>query len=164
MNTGIRKLLEGVSDGTVSVDDAILKLKTKPFEDIGYAKVDLHRELRQDTADVIYGTGESAEQMTGRGAGLSSGGLRRKKEVITRAIALHKPDAADALDVLSKVGGFDLAGLTGIYLGAAAMGMPAVMDGFISGSIQTGISSFFKISSSHFKSRIWNNIVLDALE
>ncbi len=65
MNTGIRKLLEGVSDGTVSVDDAILKLKTKPFEDIGYAKVDMHRELRQGTAEVIYGAGKSAEQIIG---------------------------------------------------------------------------------------------------
>lgn len=76
--------------------------------------------------------GESAEQMTGRGAGLSSGGLRRKKEVITRAIALHKPDAADALDVLSKVGGFDLAGLAGIFLGGAVYRIPVLIDGFIS--------------------------------
>ena len=55
MNTDIRKLLEAVSSGTVSVDDALLKLKVKPFEDIVYAKVDMHRKLRQGTAEVIYG-------------------------------------------------------------------------------------------------------------
>lgn len=65
MNTDIRTLLEGVSDGTVSVDDALLKLKTKPFEDIGYAKVDMHRKLRQGTAEVIYGAGKTPEQISG---------------------------------------------------------------------------------------------------
>lgn len=61
----IRTLLEGVSDGSVSVDDALLKLKMKPFEDIGYAKVDMHRELRQGTAEVIYGAGKATEQISG---------------------------------------------------------------------------------------------------
>ena len=50
MNTDIRKLLEGVSNGTLSIEDALLKLKAKPFEDIGYAKVDMHRKLRQGAA------------------------------------------------------------------------------------------------------------------
>jgi NCAIR mutase (PurE)-related protein len=61
----IRKLLEGVSNGTVSIEDALLKLKTKPFEDIGYAKVDMHRRLRQGTAEVIYGAGKTPEQIVG---------------------------------------------------------------------------------------------------
>jgi hypothetical protein len=65
VNTDIRKLLEGVSNGSVSVDDALLKLKTKPFEDIGYAKVDMHRKLRQGAAEVIYGAGKTPEQITG---------------------------------------------------------------------------------------------------
>ncbi len=65
MSTDIRKLLEGVSDGSVSIDDALLKLKTKPFEDIGYAKVDMHRKLRQGTAEVIYGAGKTPEQIIG---------------------------------------------------------------------------------------------------
>lgn len=65
MNTDIRKLLEGVSDGTVSVEEALLKLKTKPFEDIGYAKVDMHRKLRQGAAEVIYGAGKTPEQIAG---------------------------------------------------------------------------------------------------
>ncbi|MCI8300984.1 MAG: nicotinate-nucleotide--dimethylbenzimidazole phosphoribosyltransferase [Lachnospiraceae bacterium] len=73
------------------------------------------------------------EEVTGRGAGLSAEGLLRKIQVIKDAIALHQPDQSDPIDVLAKVGGFDLAGLTGIYLGAAALAIPAVTDGFISG-------------------------------
>ena len=65
MNNDIRKLLEGVSDGTVSVDDALLKLKVKPFEDIGYAKVDMHRKVRQGAAEVIYGAGKTSKQIIG---------------------------------------------------------------------------------------------------
>lgn len=65
MNTDIRRLLEGVSDGSVSIDEALLKLKVKPFEDIGYAKVDMHRKLRQGTAEVIYGAGKTPEQIIG---------------------------------------------------------------------------------------------------
>lgn len=65
MKNDIRKLLVGVSDGTVSIDDALLKLKTKPFEDIGFAKVDMHRKLRQGTGEVIYGAGKTPEQIIG---------------------------------------------------------------------------------------------------
>lgn len=65
MNRDIRELLEGVKSGSVSIDDALLKLKTKPFEDIGYAKVDMHRKVRQGTAEVIYGAGKTPEQMIG---------------------------------------------------------------------------------------------------
>ena len=65
MNNDIRKLLEKVHAGDVSVDEALLKLKTKPFEDIGYAKVDMHRKLRQGAAEVIYGAGKTPEQIIG---------------------------------------------------------------------------------------------------
>ena len=63
MNTDIRSLLEEVSKGTLSVDEAVLKLKMQPFEDIDYAKVDLHRKIRQGNAEVIYGAGKSADQI-----------------------------------------------------------------------------------------------------
>ena len=59
MNTDIRELLEGVRNGSVSVADAVLKLKEAPFEDIDFAKVDMHRKLRQGTAEVIYGAGKT---------------------------------------------------------------------------------------------------------
>lgn len=59
----IRKILEGVRSGAVSVEEAALKLKTSPFEDIGFAKVDLHRRLRQGVAEIIYGAGKTPEQI-----------------------------------------------------------------------------------------------------
>lgn len=77
-------------------------------------------------------TGEKAEMMTGRGAGLSDAGLLRKKQVIDRGLALRCPDPSDPVDVLSQVGGLDLAGLTGVFLGCARYRIPAVLDGFIS--------------------------------
>ncbi len=73
------------------------------------------------------------EEMTGRGAGLSREGLDRKIGAIRKAIALHEPNPEDPLDVLAKVGGFDIAGMAGVFLGGAAAGLPVVMDGFISG-------------------------------
>ena len=65
MSNDVRKLLEGVSDGSISIDDAMLQLKRKPFEDIGFAKVDTHRKLRQGTAEVIYGAGKTSGQIIG---------------------------------------------------------------------------------------------------
>lgn len=75
---------------------------------------------------------ESVEKVTGRGAGLSSAGLQKKISVIKQAIEKHNPDPSDAVDVLAKVGGFDIAGMAGVFLGGAALHMPVVMDGFIS--------------------------------
>ena len=75
---------------------------------------------------------EDPEGLSGRGAGLSDAGLQRKREVIRRAIGLWKPDPADPIDVLAKVGGFDIGGLAGVFLGGAMERLPVVMDGFIS--------------------------------
>lgn len=72
------------------------------------------------------------ERMTGRGAGLSTEGLNRKITAIKKAIALHQPDKTDAIDVLSKVGGFDIAAIVGLFLGGAALHIPVLIDGVIS--------------------------------
>lgn len=72
------------------------------------------------------------ETVTGRGAGLSTEGLMRKKAVIQKALDLHKPDPSDPVDVISKVGGFDIAGMTGLYLGGALYRVPIIVDGLIS--------------------------------
>lgn len=74
-----------------------------------------------------------AEAVTGRGAGLSSQGLAKKINVVKRAIQINKPDKNDPLDVLSKLGGYDIAGLTGVFIGGALCGIPVLIDGFISG-------------------------------
>lgn len=76
--------------------------------------------------------GRRAEDLVGRGAGLSDEGLKRKIRVIDEAIRRRKPVSDDPIDVLSKVGGFDIAGMTGLYLGAASCGIPVVLDGMIS--------------------------------
>ena len=68
----------------------------------------------------------------GRGAGLSNDGVRRKRKAIARALDLNRPDPNDPADVLTKVGGLDLAAMCGAYLGAAACNTPAVIDGYIS--------------------------------
>lgn len=65
MNSEIRKLLESVQNGSVSIDEAMYELKSEPFSDIGYAKVDLHRKIRQGTPEVIYGAGKTPEQIIG---------------------------------------------------------------------------------------------------
>ena len=65
MNEETKRILESVRDGSMTVEEALLKLKTKPFEDLGYAKIDLHRSLRQGVPEVIYGAGKTAEQIMG---------------------------------------------------------------------------------------------------
>lgn len=65
MNSKIRRTLEAVQSGEMSVDEALLTIKKEPFEDIGYAKVDMHRGIRQGAPEVIYGAGKTAEQMHG---------------------------------------------------------------------------------------------------
>ena len=76
--------------------------------------------------------GRSPAEMAGRGAGLSDDGLERKIRAIETGIARHRPDPADPVDVLSKVGGFDLAGLCGVFLGGARYRVPVLIDGLIS--------------------------------
>ena len=72
------------------------------------------------------------ETVTGRGAGLSDAGLQRKVWAIERAITVNRPDPRDPLDVLSKLGGLDISGMAGLFIGGAIYGVPVVIDGFIS--------------------------------
>ena len=72
------------------------------------------------------------EQVTGRGGGITDEAFQKKKAVISRAIAINKPDKTDVVDVLAKVGGLDIAAMCGAFLGAAATKRPVVIDGFIS--------------------------------
>lgn len=76
--------------------------------------------------------GLPTDEITGRGAGLSDEGLRRKRTAVAKALRLNAPDPGDPIDVLSKVGGFDLAGLCGVFLGGAIHRVPVLVDGAIS--------------------------------
>ena len=89
MNSDIRQLLEAVKSGETSVDDALLEIKKAPFEDIGYAKVDLHRKIRQGAAEVIYGAGKTPEQI----AGIIEAMLKNGQERIL--ITRMSPEAAE---------------------------------------------------------------------
>lgn len=72
MNTEIRRILEDVRGGSLSVDEALLKIKQEPYTDLGYAKIDNHRRIRQGAAEVVYGAGKTAEQIIGIVKGLRS--------------------------------------------------------------------------------------------
>lgn len=88
-------------------------------------------------------TGLPAEAVTGRGAGLDDAGLRRKREVIDRGLALRRPKRSDGWDILEKVGGLDLAGLAGVFIGGAVNGIPVVVDGFISAAAACAAALIF---------------------
>jgi nicotinate-nucleotide--dimethylbenzimidazole phosphoribosyltransferase len=76
-------------------------------------------------------TGCPVRQATGRGTGIDDAQLKHKVSVIERALSVNRPDASDGLDVLAKVGGFEIGGLAGVVLAAASMRKPVVIDGFI---------------------------------
>lgn len=77
-------------------------------------------------------SGAEVQAVTGRGGGLTDAAFLKKKQVIEQALACNRPDKTDPIDVLSKVGGFDLCAMTGVFLGAAHERLPVVVDGFIS--------------------------------
>lgn len=79
-------------------------------------------------------TGEPPEEVTGRGTGIGDEQLQQKITIIKQALSLNKPVRSDALDILSKVGGFEIGGMAGAMLAAAAAGVPVVIDGLISSS------------------------------
>ena len=112
--------------------------------------------------------GQPVSLMTGRGAGLSDAGLARKIAAIETGIAVNAPDPADPLDVLAKLGGFDIAGLCGVFLGGAAEGVPVLMDGFISGvaalcAVRLCPAAAKAVFASHCSTEPAARLVLDAL-
>ena len=113
-------------------------------------------------------TGEAAARVTGRGTGVDDAGLARKVAVIERALALHRPDPHDALEVLSKVGGLEIAGLVGVILGAASRRIPVVIDGFISSAaalaaagLRPGVRPY--LIASHQSVEIGHRVILQHL-
>ena len=107
--------------------------------------------------------------MTGRGAGLSDEGLRRKIDAIRRGIVVNRPDAADPLGVLAALGGFDIAGLCGVFLGGALENVPILMDGFISGvaalcAVRLCPAAAKAVFASHVSSEPATRLVLEELD
>ena len=111
----------------------------------------------------------SVEEMTGRGAGLSGEGLKRKIDAIKRAVKLNEPDPFDPVDVLAKVGGLDIAGMAGVFMGGAVYRIPVVIDGFIScvaALVAQRISPLTKdyMIASHVSREPAAAMILEALE
>jgi len=86
------------------------------------------------SAIAAFITGRPVEEVTGRGTGVDDSGLQRKINAIKRALEVNKPRRDDAIDVLAKLGGFEIGGMVGVILAAAAKRTPVVVDGFISGA------------------------------
>ncbi|MFC2007266.1 nicotinate-nucleotide--dimethylbenzimidazole phosphoribosyltransferase [Chloroflexota bacterium] len=113
-------------------------------------------------------TGKPAAEVTGRGTGLSDEQLLHKTKVIEQALAVNSPDPAQPLDVLAKLGGFEIGGLAGVMLAAAAHHIPVVIDGFISGAaalIAVGLAPALKdyLIASHLSAESGHRIMLDHL-
>jgi nicotinate-nucleotide--dimethylbenzimidazole phosphoribosyltransferase len=84
------------------------------------------------TAIAAVCTGKDVESLTGRGTGLDDEQLKKKVEIIKTILEVNKPDPQNGIDILSKVGGFEIGGIAGLILGAAANKKPVLVDGFIS--------------------------------
>jgi nicotinate-nucleotide--dimethylbenzimidazole phosphoribosyltransferase len=113
-------------------------------------------------------TGRDPAEIAGRGTGLDDAGVQHKIEVIRRALAVNQPDPGDALDVLAKVGGFEIAGLAGAMLAAAANRVPVMVDGFISTAaamIAVGLAPDVRsyLIASHHSQEQGHGVMLDWL-
>lgn len=113
-------------------------------------------------------TGEPVKKVTGRGTGVDDKQLAHKVEVIKRALAVNRPVPQDPIDVLAKVGGFEIGGLAGVMVAGAAYRIPVVIDGFISGAaalIAVGLSPQVKdyLIASHVSAEAGHPILLNFL-
>lgn len=113
-------------------------------------------------------TGRSAQSVTGRGTGVDDAALFTKIRAIEKAIEVNAPDSADGLDVLSKIGGFEIGGIAGVILGAASQGVPVFIDGFVSSSaalVADAIAPACKdyIIASHLSVEPGHSVVLEHL-
>lgn len=144
------------------------ELHAQGYEILATGEMGIGNTTTSSAMTAVY-LGLDVETVTGRGAGLSSHGLQRKIHAIKQAIAVNQPDPEDPLDVLAKVGGLDIAGMCGLFLGGAAQQMPVVMDGFIS---QVAALTAMRlvpecadyILASHVSEEPGANILLKALE
>jgi len=113
-------------------------------------------------------TGESPARVTGRGTGITKEALPLKVAVIEKALVVNTPDASDPIDVLAKVGGLDVAAMTGVFLGGAAHRIPVVMDGFISAAAALAAARLCHecvdyILPSHVSIEVGHQVVLEEL-
>ena len=155
--------LEGILTGFRIAED----LKSQNTEIIGTGDMGIGNTTPSSAIAALLTKG-SVEEVTGRGTGVSDDILQRKIDVIKEAIDYNKPDPGDPIDTLSKVGGFELAGIAGLIIGSAFSRIPVVIDGFISSaaalvavSLNPVIGEF--LFAAHQSVEPGHRIVLNAL-
>ncbi|MCK9615043.1 MAG: nicotinate-nucleotide--dimethylbenzimidazole phosphoribosyltransferase [Candidatus Omnitrophica bacterium] len=136
----------------------------KGIDIIGTGEMGIGNTTASSAIAAVF-TKKPLKLLTGRGTGIDEKGLKNKIKVIEKGLRTNKPDSGDAIDVLSKVGGFEIGGLSGIILGAAARKVPVVIDGFISAAaalIAFGLQPKVKdyIIASHLSVEKGHKIVL----
>lgn len=142
INKKIRKSTDNISKGpAMSYEeavkgiligiDAVKKAKDEGYEILGVGEMGIGN-TSTSSAVLSALTGVSAEEVVGRGAGITNEAFIKKISVVKQALEINKPNKKDPIDVVSKVGGFDIAAMAGVFLGAAYYKVPVVIDGFIS--------------------------------
>lgn len=128
--------------------DMVRELNDKGYQIIATGEMGIGNTTTSSAvASVLLGVDPA--EVTGRGAGLSREGLERKILAIRKGISLHRPKPENGLEVLAKVGGFDLAGLAGVFLGGAIYHIPVVIDGFISAAAAAAAAAIQKTAADY---------------
>jgi len=147
--------------------DIVKDLKMKGRNLLGTGEMGIGNTTTSSAVASVL-TGNPVDLMVGKGAGLTSEALMHKINIIKQAIEINRPDPGDALDVLAKLGGFDIAGLTGCFLGAAAYRIPILIDGFISSAaalvamkIKPEVKNF--IFPSHGSAEPGSKLIMEAI-
>ncbi len=139
INKKIRPGTDNMAKGpAMSKDDAVLSVErgielveeNSDYDVIGTGDMGI-ANTTASSAIIAVLTGKEVKQVTGRGTGIDNNVLRHKIEVIEKAIKINNPDPNDPIDVLSKIGGFEIGGIAGVILGAASKRIPVVVDGLI---------------------------------
>jgi nicotinate-nucleotide--dimethylbenzimidazole phosphoribosyltransferase len=122
-----QEALSAIEAGITLVNDQ----NRRGLDIIGTGEMGIGNTTSSSAITALY-TEKDVADVTGKGTGITGASLLHKIQVIRKALAIHKPDVRDPLDVLAKIGGFEIGGLVGVILGACAKRIPVVIDGFIS--------------------------------
>jgi nicotinate-nucleotide--dimethylbenzimidazole phosphoribosyltransferase len=171
---GTKNFLQGPAmsreEGVQSIEIGIRLVReayAEGFRLVGLGEMGIGNTTASSAITAVM-TGRPVAEVTGYGTGVDAKTLTRKIQVIEQGVTLHCPDPLDPLDVLAKVGGFEIGGLVGIVLGAAACRMPVVLDGFITGAAALLASSLAPSSHaymipSHVSAEPGHRLVMDFL-
>lgn len=174
INLGTKNFTKGPA---MTVEEAIKSIENgfeifeeefaKGIDIIGTGEMGIANTTSSSAITVVF-TGRKPEEVTGRGTGIDDEGLANKIRAIKEALKINKPDPGEPIDVLSKVGGFEIGGLVGIILAAASKRIPVVIDGFISGvaalvayQIEPKVKDY--MIASHCSAEIGHRAILDYL-